>query len=72
MKTFVTILKPELMKNIGLSESLTKISEEVRESKETFEFQPREGKLMDFICVLLDKEVSYKLKFEPRSVKEKH
>jgi hypothetical protein len=57
-------LKNNLEKHPELFLPLTELCEHVEEDVDSFGFYPREKASMSLICLLLDKEIVYKLGFE--------
>jgi hypothetical protein len=64
LKPIVTILKHDLEKHPELMLPLNELCEHVEEDVDSFGFYPREKASMSLICLLLDKEIVYKLGFE--------
>jgi len=71
VKAFIVVRKTELDTFAGLETSMTSKCIAVKSQNESLIFHPLEGKLMDVICMLLDKEIPYQLNFnsETTSVK---
>jgi len=70
VKAFVAVSKTELGNNPGLGTSLSAICSSVEDSDDVFKFHPKEGELMNLICILLDKEVVYRLNLNSAPVEE--
>ena len=64
------VSKTELGNNPGLGTSLSSICSAVEDSDDVFKFHPKEGELMNLICMLLDKGVVYRLNLNSAPVEE--
>ncbi len=64
MKPIVTIRKQDLEQFPDLFAPLSVLCEHVEEDVDSFLFFPREKASMNLICLLLDREIVYKLGFE--------
>lgn len=70
MKASVQVLKTDLGQHPGLGGELTVLCDSVQDHGDVVEFFPKEGETMNVICVLLDKEVVYKLNLNQRAVSQ--
>jgi hypothetical protein len=64
LKPIVTVLKQDLEKYPELIVPLSQLCEHVEEDVDSFGFYPKAKASMSLICLLLDKEIVYKLGFE--------
>jgi hypothetical protein len=64
LKPIVTVLKQDLEKFPELLIPLSALCDHVEEDVDSFGFYPRPKASMSLICLLLDKEIVYKLGFE--------
>jgi len=70
VKAFVVVSKTELGSHPGLGTSLSSICSSVEDSDDVFKFHPKEGELMNLICILLDKEAVYRLNLDSAPVED--
>ena len=64
LKPIVTVLKDDLSRHPDLLVPLHDLCEHVEEDVDSFGFYPKPKASMNLICLLLDKEIVYKLGFE--------
>ena len=64
MKPIVTVLKQDLEQLPEMLVPLYNLCEHVEEDIDSYGFYPKPKASMDLICLLLDKEITYKLGFE--------
>jgi hypothetical protein len=68
MKASVQVFKTDLGSHAGVGRELSGLCTLVEDHGDIVEFHPREGEMMNVICILLDKEVVYKLNLEQKPV----
>jgi hypothetical protein len=64
LKPIVTVLKQDLDKFPELFLPLSNLCEHVEQDVDSYGFYPKPKASMNLICLLLDKEIVYKLGFE--------
>ena len=68
MKASVQVFKKELTQHPGLEEDLSSCCLLIQDFGDVIEYKPKEGQMMNFICMLLDHQIAYRLNFEQKSV----
>jgi hypothetical protein len=64
LKPIVTVLKQDLEKFPEMLAPLSELCDHVEQDVDSYAFFPKPKASMNLICLLLDKEVVYKLGFE--------
>jgi hypothetical protein len=64
LKPIVTVLKQDLEQHPEMLVPLYNLCEHVEEDIDSYGFYPKTKASMNLICLLLDKEITYKLGFE--------
>jgi hypothetical protein len=64
LKPIVTVLKQDLEQHPEMLVPLYNLCEHVEEDIDSYGFYPKPKASMNLICLLLDKEITYKLGFE--------
>ena len=68
MKAFVLVNSQDLRNHEELDKKLRGIAKFIHVRDDHHAYLPDDGKLMEFICILLDLNIVYKLRFEPITV----
>lgn len=68
MKGILLVSKNDLIDKPELFETLRAQCEKVDKVSDGIRFHAKDGNLMNMICALLDREVTYKLEFESNTV----
>jgi hypothetical protein len=71
LKPIVTVLKQDLEKHPELFLPLSDLCEHVEQDVDSYAFFPKSKASMNLICLLLDKEIVYKLGFESTPAEKK-
>ena len=69
MKPIVTVLKQDLERYPELLLPLSNLCDHVEQDVDSYAFFPKPKASMNLICLLLDKEIVYKLGFESSMAK---
>lgn len=68
MKALVLVNSQDLKTHVDLDKKLRGIARFIHEKDDHHAYLPHDGKLMEFICILLDQNIVYRLRFEPVTV----
>jgi hypothetical protein len=71
LKPIVTVLKQDLEKFPELFLPMSDLCDHVEQDVDSYAFYPKPKASMSLICLLLDKEIVYKLGFESVTVDKK-
>jgi hypothetical protein len=64
METTIVILKTDLQRSPNIGQELSQLSDRVVETEDACQYFPLEGKLVDFMKILMKYILSYELQYE--------
>jgi hypothetical protein len=64
METTIVIFKTDLQKSPNIGQELSQLSDRVKELEDACQYFPLEGKLVDFMRILMKYNLSYELQYE--------